>query len=54
MSKSSSSGGGCGCISIILGCIALWAVLFGVTINGKHYGLVDCSTNKGVTIHTGE
>lgn len=52
MSKS-SSGGGCGCISVILGIIAIWAVVFGVTVNGKHYGLSGCSTD-GVQIDAGD
>jgi hypothetical protein len=53
MSKTSSSGsggGGCGCFSAILVIVALWALCFGVTIDGKHYGLSGCDTQKGVVI----
>ena len=53
MSKSSgttrSAGGGCGCISIIVTCLALWALLFGVTYGGKHSD-VSCSCNNGVEV----
>ncbi len=38
----------CGCIIIILACLALWGLIFGVTIAGKHYGLSACSTKKGL------
>lgn len=41
---------GGGCFSLILGIILLWALLFGVTINGKHYGIRDCSSEHGVEI----
>jgi hypothetical protein len=47
-------GSGCGgCLSVILFVLVLWALLFGVTLDGKHYGL-DLSCNDGVTIHQGE
>lgn len=42
-----TSGGGCGCIGMILGGIVLWALLFGVTHDGRHY-LLDCSCDNGV------
>jgi hypothetical protein len=42
---------GCvGCLSTIMLMIAVWALLFGVTINGKHYGLSGCSCSRGVVI----
>jgi hypothetical protein len=49
MSKQSSSGG-FGCISTIVFIILVWALVFGFTYNGKHYGL-KCSTNNGVEVH---
>lgn len=49
-SESSSSGGGCGCISVILTVLALWALIFGVTINGHHYGISSCDCSNGVNI----
>ena len=46
--KSSSTNVGClGCLSTILVIIALWALLFGVTIGDKHYG-ISCTCNRGV------
>ncbi len=39
-----------GCITIILGILALWALVFGVTIDGKHYGVAGCSCDGGVEI----
>lgn len=49
MSESSSSGGGCGCITIVVTCLFFWALIFGVTVGGKHYGL-SCSTEHGVQV----
>ena len=41
---------GCGgCLSLIIFVIIIWALLFGVTINGKHYGL-SCSGDKGIEV----
>lgn len=50
--QSGNSGGdGClGCITLILACIAFWALLFGVTVGGRHYQIVDCSTERGVEV----
>lgn len=45
--------GGGGCITIIMGCIIAWALIFGVTYRGKHYGL-DCSCDHGVTVQVPE
>ena len=49
---STGSKNGClGCLVTILAIIGLWAVIFGVTIDGKHYGL-SCDCHKGVVIDT--
>ena len=41
---------GCsGCLTFIVGALLLWALLFGVTYDGKHYG-VTCSCSRGVVI----
>lgn len=47
--KVQSSGGGCGCLTIIFSLIIIWALVFGVTIGGKHYEL-SCTFEKGVVI----
>ncbi len=46
MSDSGRSGG---CVTTILAILLLWALLFGVTIGGRHYKL-SCSKDKGVEI----
>ena len=38
-----------GCLGVAVTLIVLWAVLFGVTVGGKHYGL-RCDSHKGVVI----
>lgn len=38
-----------GCIGCVLTVIVLWALLFGVTYGGKHYGL-SCSCANGVEV----
>lgn len=50
--QSGNSGGdGClGCVTLILACLAAWALLFGVTVGGRHYQIVDCSTERGVEV----
>lgn len=52
MSESSKSeaGGCCGCISVVLMLVALWGLVFGVTIDGKHYGIATCDTKRGLVI----
>ena len=37
---------------IVVGCVVVWAVLFGVNVDGKHYGL-NFSTN-GVSVVWGK
>lgn len=41
---------GSGIIGTALGIVILWALCFGVTIGGKHYGLAGCDSDKGVQI----
>ena len=48
--KSSNDGGCCGCITLVLFILAVWALLFGVTIDGKRYGLSACSVERGLEI----
>ena len=51
MSEDSGENGGClGCLSVIVLIFAVWALVFGVTINGKHYGISSCSCERGVEI----
>jgi len=38
-----------GCLRIIVAIILIWALLFGVTWNGKHHG-IHCSREKGVGV----
>ena len=38
-----------GCVMVIVALIILWAILFGVTVGGQHYGL-DCSCDQGVQV----
>ena len=40
-----------GCLITIIALIGVWALLFGVNYNGKHYG-VSCGS-KGVDVNTG-
>lgn len=42
-----------GCLPLVISCLVLWALLFGVTIDGKHYG-VSCSCENGVTVESGK
>ena len=39
-------------IKLILGLVFLWALLFGVQVDGKYYGFV-CSCDSGVILHNG-
>lgn len=47
MSKNKS--GGCGCLGLIVFCLLIWALVFGVTVGGRHYG-ISCSMDRGVVI----
>lgn len=38
-----------GCITIIIYVTILWALVFGVTYGGKHYGIA-CSCERGVEV----
>lgn len=38
-----------GCVGCVVTVIVLWALLFGVTYGGKHYGL-SCSCANGVEV----
>lgn len=49
-SGSDGDGGCCGCVSAIFVIIALWALIFGVTVSGKHYGISGCDMKNGVKI----
>lgn len=49
--RSSSSGGGCGCLGIITFVFIIWALLFGVTVDGTHYD-VGCGCDNGVEVNT--
>lgn len=44
-----SSDGGCGCLSIVVFCLLMWALVFGVTVEGKHYA-IGCSCDEGVAV----
>lgn len=46
MSNNQSNGG---CLSLIVFILLVWALIFGVTWNGKHHG-INCSTERGVGI----
>ena len=50
----SDSGGGGGCFTTILIGLAIWGLIFGFTISGKHYGLTDCNEKDGlkIEVHT--
>ena len=45
----SGGGGGCGCLGIIVFCLLVWALVFGVTVDGRHYG-IGCTCAEGVTV----
>lgn len=37
-----------GCIGLVLGILVLYALVNGVTVRGKHYGVRDCNSEHGV------
>lgn len=45
-------GDGCGCLGIVFFGIVMWALLFGVTVGDRHYG-IGCSTDRGVEVKWG-
>jgi hypothetical protein len=47
------NGGGCGCVGLIASILFIWALVFGVNVNGKHYGMDGCNCN-GIQIGTGK
>jgi hypothetical protein len=51
MADSNNNGGGSpfGCLGCIVTILVMWALLFGVTVGGKHYG-VGCSCSEGVRV----
>lgn len=46
---SGNGGGGCGCLGILVFCLLVWALAFGVTVGGRHYG-IGCTCADGVAI----
>lgn len=51
MSDQPTASDGClGLVAFAFSCIALWALLFGVTVGGNHYQIVDCSAERGVEV----
>ncbi len=50
MATDSGNSGGWGCVSFVLFCIVAWALLFGVTVGTKHYGLIGCDAANGVKL----
>lgn len=47
--RSGGGGGGCGCLGCLVFVLLAWALVFGVTVGGVHYG-ISCSTGSGVEI----
>lgn len=46
---SDNNSGGIGCLPLILFGFLIWALLFGLTVDGKHYG-VSCNCADGVKV----
>jgi len=46
---SSGGGGGCGCLGCLVFLFLIWALIFGVTIGGHHYG-ISCDMEHGVLV----
>lgn len=49
MAEAEASGGTCGCLSFVIFCILVWALVFGLTIGGTHYSM-ECTSDRGVFI----
>ena len=47
-SDDGSSGGCCGCFAVPVFVLFMWALVFGVTVGGRHYGISGCSTKNGL------
>lgn len=47
-SDGGSSGGCCGCFAVPVFVLFVWALVFGVTVGGRHYGISGCSTKNGL------
>lgn len=39
MSSESSDGGGCGCLTIVIGILVFWALFFGVPVGDKKWNI---------------
>jgi len=39
-----------GCLGTVLLIVGVWALVFGVTVSGKHYGVSGCDTDHGVKV----
>ncbi len=46
---SSSDSSPFGCVALILTCLVVWALVFGVTVGGRKYE-VGCSCDRGVVV----
>jgi len=49
---STNNDSGCGFVTLVFSLIIAWALIFGVTYRGKHYGL-GFSCDHGVTVQDG-
>lgn len=41
------------CLGFVLVLILFWALIFGVNVGGKHYGIASCD-GKGVNLEAGD
>jgi hypothetical protein len=50
---SSAGGGGLGCLGSIAVFFVLWALIFGITVDGRHYEVdcTGCTCDQGVVVH---
>lgn len=49
MSQQQQTAGGCGCLSITVFGLLIWALVFGVTWGGVHH-TIECSCSRGVEV----
>jgi len=47
--QKTGGGGGCGCLGCLVFLFLIWALIFGVTIGGHHYG-ISCDMEHGVLV----